>query len=81
MRLAVDAVKFSSFQPEVVIVLATNDGDFIPLAEYLTDLGRKVVHLHPKNANERLSQKCWASVCIDKLDRGAFPLNTNPQIK
>jgi hypothetical protein len=80
VRLAVDVVKFSSFQPETIIMLATNDGDFIPLADYLTGLGRKVVHLRPKKGNEEISQKCWANVPLDKLDRSAFPFKRDTMV-
>jgi hypothetical protein len=73
VRLAIDVVKFSHFNQDEVILLATNDSDFIPLVEYLTSLGRKVVHLHPKNANTKLSRVCWANWPLEKIDRDALP--------
>jgi len=39
--LAVDAIRYSNLMD--VIVLATGDGDFIPLIEYLRQQGRNIV--------------------------------------
>jgi len=65
--MAVDAVKFSSKLD--AIVLATGDGDFVPLVEYLKSQGVQVeVISFGKSASGRLKE-----VCDDFIDMGENP--------
>jgi uncharacterized LabA/DUF88 family protein len=67
--MAIDAVKFA---PKLdVVVLATGDGDFIPLVQYLQSLGTQVeVISFGKSASGKLRE-----VCDDFVDMGEAPKN------
>lgn len=80
VKIAVDVVKQSSFDPRAVMVLGTNDSDFVPLVEYLSEIGRKIIHLRDKKGNLALSKKCWANILIEDLDRAALPIKQDENI-
>jgi len=74
VRLTVDMIKLSNAEPEAIIILASNDSDFIPVVDYLSSLGRRVVHLRPKEGNRELSRHCWANMSLEDLNTKAFPV-------
>ena len=63
-RIATDIIKLAWVGAYDVAVLVSSDGDFVPVVEFLSTRGIKVIHAAFPPQGSMLSQACWGNIAI-----------------
>ena len=67
VKIATDMLTLGWDDTYDVGVLVSADSDFVPVAEYLKNKGKKIIHAQFPPKGAELSQKCWGRINLTDL--------------